>query len=132
MLLFLLPLLPPILFLPLSVKSSQVKSSPACHNAASWRSRQKNATLQLYKIRHCVKLRLSMTSRPLQIHSEQNPFKCHDCVQSCTKSKKASHATSKKVADTLIPAVNSRKACESVGMCIPGMRAPLVYYLEVI
>ena len=43
------------------------------------------------------KLRLSITSRPRQIHSEQNPFQCHDCVQSCTKSKKASRATSKKM-----------------------------------
>ena len=90
--------------------SMKVMSSPACHKAASWRSRQKNATLQLYRIRHCVKLRLSMTSRPRQIHSKQNPFTCHDYVQSCTKSKKASRTTSKKL---LTPSSRARHAAAS-------------------
>ena len=117
------------------VKSSQVKSSPACHKAASWRSRQKkerkSATLQLYRIRHCVKLRLSMTSRLCQIHSEQNPFDCHDCVQSCTKSKKASRATSKKLLthsfQLSIPEKRAKasRCVVQVFRALPGMRAPL-------
>ena len=36
------------------VKSSQVKSSPACPKAASWRSRQRNTTLRLQMTIHGV------------------------------------------------------------------------------
>ena len=62
---------------------------------------------------------------------EKKPFKCHDCVQSCTKSKKASRATSKKLLthsfQLSIPEKRAKasRCVVQVFRGLPGMRAPL-------
>ena len=102
----------------------QVKSSPACQKAASWRSRQKNTTLQLHVIIHSVSRCQTAVEHDITSSSElfgtQSVFERLLC-STLYKIRECITRDIEKIAHALTPTVKSRKARKSFKIRLPGV-----------